>query len=248
MTWLFYVLKTINSSFFNLPNKIGSVQQAVSLMGIKSVINVVNSLSIRSSLSDDNIVKMTRFWDSAMDIAAASTVISEFLQMAEPDESYTLGLFHNCGNILLMRKFENFPEILELSYAEKSRRVVDLENECLQTNHAVIGYYAAKSWHLPRDFCNVIADHHNASEIFNTDINQDYDPAKKTLLAILKMAEHICGTHLTLGKQAIDHEWEAVKDNVLDFVGLSVLDFDDIAAEMVGLGIGSGTSYFDTQT
>ena len=33
----------------------------------------------------------------------------------------------------------------------------------LNTNHAVIGYYTAKSWRLPRIWCDVIAEHHNAT-------------------------------------------------------------------------------------
>ena len=91
----------------------------------------------------------------------------------------------------------------------------------------------------------MIAEHHNVKDIYNTELNKGYDPSKKTLLAILKMSEHICGLHNALGNQSIDHEWEEIKESLLEFVGLSVMDFDDIAAEMESAGIGSGTSYYD---
>jgi HD-like signal output (HDOD) protein len=44
------VLKTVNSPFFGLTNQISSVQQAVNLLGINSVISLVNAHSIRGVL------------------------------------------------------------------------------------------------------------------------------------------------------------------------------------------------------
>src|SRR5690242_8536175 len=41
------ILKTVNSAFFGLKNKIASVQQACQLLGVNSVVNIVNALSIR---------------------------------------------------------------------------------------------------------------------------------------------------------------------------------------------------------
>ncbi|MDH5377526.1 MAG: HDOD domain-containing protein, partial [Gammaproteobacteria bacterium] len=61
------VLKTINSPFFGLAKKITSIQQAVLLLGNQSVINIVNSLILRTSLHKDQDENMSEFWDSSMD-------------------------------------------------------------------------------------------------------------------------------------------------------------------------------------
>ena len=58
----------------------------------------------------------------------------------------------------------------------------------------------------------------------------------KTLMAILKMAEHICSTYRVLGNQTVDHEWNAVGDLVLDYVGLSDYDFDSLKLSIRELG------------
>jgi HD-like signal output (HDOD) protein len=55
------VLKVVNSSFYGLSNKITSVDQAVSLIGLDSVINIINGVSIKSEMSDETITHMNRF-------------------------------------------------------------------------------------------------------------------------------------------------------------------------------------------
>src|SRR5690606_5103025 len=54
------LLKTVNSSFFGLTNRIASILQAVNLLGCNSVINLINAQSIKGELSDDAIVALNR--------------------------------------------------------------------------------------------------------------------------------------------------------------------------------------------
>ncbi len=239
------ILKVVNSHLYGLKNKITSIEQAVNILGMDSVINISNGLSIKGEMDNETIIALGGFWDSAMDIASVCATIARQIGYQAPDLAYSLGLFHNCGVPLLIKEHPNYPDVMKESYKCQDDRIIDTENRFLRTNHAVIGYYTAKSWKLPQDFCDVIAEHHNVKDIYNTELNKGYDPGKKTLLAILKMSEHICGLHNVLGKQSVDHEWEVIKESLLEFVGLSVMDFDDIAAEMESAGIGSGTSYYD---
>ncbi|MBV1921907.1 MAG: HDOD domain-containing protein [Pseudomonadales bacterium] len=239
------ILKVVNSHLYGLKNKITSIEQAVNLLGMDSVINISNGLSIKGEMDNETIIALGGFWDSAMDIASVCATVARQIGYQAPDLAYSLGLFHNCGVPLLIKGHANYPDVMKESYKCQDDRIIDTENRYLRTNHAVIGYYTAKSWKLPQDFCDVIAEHHNVKDIYNTTLNKGYDPGKKTLLAILKMSEHICGLHKILGQQATDHEWEVIKESLLEFVGLSVMDFDDIAAEMESKGIGSGTSFYD---
>ena len=236
------ILKTINSPFFGLVNKVTSINQAISLLGIDTVINIVNSLSIRSCLSDEEIVQMTRFWDSAMDIAQASAEISRTLKLGSPDEAYMTGLFHNCGNILMLQKFSNFASVMESSYTHEHKRIIDIENEEFSTNHSVVGYYVSKAWHLPRHVCDVIAQHHSAESIFEEENLENTD--QNNLLAILKVAEHLCGNYRVLGNASQDHEWHRLESNILRYLDLSDCDFDAIKADMEDLGI-THANYID---
>jgi len=234
------ILKTVNSTFYGLSNKITSINQAVNLMGVKSVVNLVNALSIKGELSDEEIVTMGKFWDSAMEIAQAASFIAKQVGYGQADEAYTLGLFHNCGIPLLMMRFKDYPEIMLEAYANPDQSVTDIENAKLNTNHAVVGYYVAKSWNLPSYLCSAIHQHHNVEKVLNSN---DADGQKKTLLAILKMAEHICGNCRIIGNEDQDYEWERIEGHILLYVGLSQYDFGTLKQQIYDMGISTGSYY-----
>ena len=230
------LLKLVNSPFFGLANRIASIQQAVNLLGCNTVINLINAQSIRGELTDEAIVTLNRFWDTAQDVAMTCLTLAKRIGYHSPDEAYTLGLFHNCGIPLMIKRFPNYMNVLEEAYATATgeRRVVDTENRLLNTNHAVVGYFTAKSWNLPLHLCEAIASHHNALAIFTEDASRDAQ--LKTLLAILKMAEHICASHRVLGNQPDDHEWQSIEQLVLEYVGLSDYDFENLRESIRDLG------------
>ncbi|MEH6686266.1 MAG: HDOD domain-containing protein [Halopseudomonas sabulinigri] len=238
------LLKIVNSAFFGLANRITSIQQAVNLLGVSRVINIVNAQSIRGELTDENIVNLNRFWDSAQDVAMTCMTLAKRIGCVEPDEAYALGLFHNCGIPLMLSRFPYYIEVMEDSYAQDQARIVDVENQRMNTNHAVIGYYTAKSWLLPGHLCEAIASHHNAQQLFLAPGSND--AVQKNLLAILKMAEHICQAYRVLGNQKIDHEWNAVGTAILEYVGLSEYDFENLEAVCQELtATGEGRYYQD---
>jgi HD-like signal output (HDOD) protein len=229
------ILKIINSAFYGLSNKITSVEQAVSLIGLDSIINIINGVSIKSEMSDETITHMNRFWDTANDIAMIATNIAKMVGFPKPDLAYLLGLFHNVGVPLLMKRFDNYLEVLEQSYGNNSDRIIDIENDSLKTNHAVVGYYIAKSWNLPKLLCEAIAEHHNCERHFLG--KQHTESEAKTLLAILKLAEHVCASYKILGNQTVDFEWELIGNEVLTHLGLGEYDVEQLEANLDEMGI-----------
>jgi len=230
------LLKIFNSAHYGLSNKIASIQRAVNLLGSRSVINLINALSIRGEMSDETIVTLNRFWDTAQDVAMTSLTVAKRTGSQAVDEAYALGLFHDCGVPLMLKRFPNYMSVLEEAYANAGPdcRVVDTENNAFNTNHAVVGYYTAKSWRLPEHVTDAIANHHNALAIFSDESSRN--APLKNLLAILKMAEHICESYRVLGNQSVDHEWNAVGPLVLDYVGLSDYDFESMKLSIRELG------------
>ena len=230
------LLKIVNSPHFGLANRIASIQQAVNLLGCNTVINLINAQSIKGELTDEAIVTLNRFWDTAQDVAMTSLSLAKRIGYQSPDEAYTLGLFHDCGIPLMIKRFPGYMGVLEEAYASTcdERRIVDVENRLLNTNHAVVGYFVAKSWNLPLRISEAIANHHNALAIFSDESVRDAQ--LKTLLAILKMAENICRTHAVLGKQPEDFEWACIQPLVLDYVGLSEYDFETLRESIRELG------------
>ena len=230
------LLKIVNSPYYGLTNKIASIQRAVNLLGSRSIINLITAQSIKGEMNDETIVTLNRFWDTAQDVAMTCLTLAKRTGSQAVDEAYALGLFHDCGVPLMLKRFPNYMSVLEEAYgnAGPDCRVVDTENNAFNTNHAVVGYYTAKSWRLPEHVTDAIANHHNALAIFSDESSRNSQ--LKNLLAILKMAEHICSSYRVLGNQTVDHEWNTVGGLVLDYVGLSDYDFDSLKLSIRELG------------
>lgn len=235
------VLKTINSGIYGGGDKITSISKAVMMLGMNTLMRIINTLCLRNEMMnmeeipDHLFAAMNGFWDSASDVAHSSVMVAQRLNFPRPDHAYALGLFHNVGIPLLMLKYDNYAEVMRESYEKPSPRIVDTENQLIDTNHAVVGFFVARAWKLPDSLCELIAQHHNI-EIFqnpHTEVNDDF-----TLLAILKMAEHISGLYRCIGGQPNNLEWNATGKNVLEYAGLSSLDFDELISQAHDSGLG----------
>jgi HD-like signal output (HDOD) protein len=229
------IMKAINSPFFKRRSEVTSINHAISLLGMETVTNIVNSLSIKGALSNDDITQLTQFWDSSMDIAGTCVIIAKYMGTCDVDEAYTMGLFHNCGNVLMLQKFPDFPATMRESYEMDAPRITDIENAKHKTNHAVVGYYVAKSWHLPAYLGNVVALHHSVENAFAKD--SAISDHEKSLLAVLKIAEHLCGNYRVLGNQSEDREWLKIRDVVLEQSLLTDYDLDNLSSQIDEMGL-----------
>ena len=223
------VLKAINSPLYGLARRITSIQHAVMMLGLDNVINIVSSLLLRAAIGSNlNPATLEKYWSTTTDTAVAAASLTKQLRVASIDKAYMLGLFHNCGMPMLMKKFPDYMDSLIISYGSKGMSLTDYEDGHYETNHAIAGYFVCRYWLLPTDICKVIRDHHSLNCLTFDEKTTDHEYT--TLLAILKMAEHIAGLHNWLGSNNEDHEWDAIKKNLLNYIGLSESDFDDVSA------------------
>lgn len=235
------VLKTVNSTIYGNNREITSISKAVMELGMNTIMRIIDALCLRNEMMNMNDIPdhlfaaMNGFWDSASDVAHSSVLVAQRLSFQNTDQAHALGLFHNVGIPLLMMKYDNYADIMHKSYEAPSPRIVDTENKLIDTNHAVLSFFVARSWKLPKNLCRIISQHHTVDVFQNKNIVDNDD---NTLLAILKMAEHISGLCRCIGNQSEDFEWDEAGENILEYVGLSSLDFDDLISQAHDQGLG----------
>jgi len=241
------ILKTVNSPYYG-KNDVSSISRSVMLLGMQTVMTIVNTICLRDSMKeastndDEKFKSLVKFWDSATDVAQCCQIIAKHIRFKQENKAYMVGLFHNAGIPLLMDRFPNYPDIMMQSYAQNDHRIVDIENDQLKTNHAVLSFYTARSWKLPDMLCNVISKHHNGITVLENQSN-NLTSDERTLSGILLLAQHIAGLYRILGNQKTDLEWEKIGDNVIEFLGLSEFDYEDLISFTNEQGIGV-QSYF----
>ncbi len=190
------IIKTINSPFYGLKNKITSIEQSVNLLGMNNVAALVTSLALRNSTK---AAGLERFWDEAARTALVAAYLAQQLGSISKEDAHLYGLFRDCGIPILMQRFPDYKDTLKLANAAGDRAFTEAEDEHHGTNHAVVGGLLANNWQLPAHIRDAIRMHHDLS-VFDSGLSNEV----LNLIAIAHMAEHIeSGT----SRISSDAEW-----------------------------------------
>jgi HD-like signal output (HDOD) protein len=225
------MLKAVNSPLYRRERKISTVSQAISLLGLRNVSSLATGLVVRHAMgSGGSSAGLELFWDSAEKCALLCAFLARKIHGIAEDEAYTYGLFHNCGIPLLLKRFPDYSEVLAKATADHGEATfTSIEDLSVGTNHGVVGYFMARSWHLSDAMSQAILHHHDV-HVFSH--GHDLSPAAINLIAIGHLAEHM---HHSVQHSADDFEWERFSLPVLAHFGLSEDEFAELLDDSAGL-------------
>ena len=160
------VLKLTNSAFYGLNREVTSVKQAVMVVGMEAIKNLVLSASVLDMFKGDdaNVEFQEAFWRHSLATAFCCRLLARTVRsrgIVDSDSAFSIGLLHDIGKIVICYFL---PEEREL--VRKQRELGsdaqdhDLEMEVLGYNHAQIGSFLATQWKLPSLLGDAIANHH----------------------------------------------------------------------------------------
>ena len=221
------ILKIINSPAYGLSRTVSDIKQAVMFLGWDGVNSLVQGLKLKQMFSTDNsCISLERFWDTSTEIAHVNMIIGQqFKNKVSLETLYTLGLFHDCGVPPMAIKYENYIKALHHADRTNKETIIEIEERMFKTNHAVIGYYFANSWHLPKEICDIILIHHDVKML-----DKITDTEEQISLAILKMAENIVNI---VKRGAPLSYWHIIERNVLDILHFSEDDKLDLQEDVI---------------
>jgi HD-like signal output (HDOD) protein len=159
-------LQIVNSAFFGLPTTISNVSDAVSMLGLRSVSQVLLSTEAFHLLAADS--SKSGFSHAALQ--RDSVLVSRLASGLVPDPALasgaaTAGMLHDLGSLLLLRTHGK--EFLGIA-AEAERSGVPqwkLEREAFGMTHAEIGAVLLGVWGLPLDVVEAVAFHHSPENL-----------------------------------------------------------------------------------
>ncbi|MFT4823263.1 MAG: two-component system cell cycle response regulator [Halioglobus sp.] len=167
------ILKVSNSAFYSFPSKIGSIQQAVSILGTNAVQSLVLSFSFLTINKSGpcNKFNFNEFWEQSLESAIASRLILEKVPGANLEEIFVSGLLQNLGALILACTFpEEFGGVLDaIEDGEVSPR--EAEIAAFGGDHCFFGYEVAKSWNFPASILLPILHHHEPKGVSGEDKN-----------------------------------------------------------------------------
>ena len=206
------LLKLANSAAFGFKKKVDSVHDAVVLMGLKRVVEIVLLNSVTKPLKSAYQgygLEEGQLWKQSVSCALMAGAIAETIAAPEKHTVFTAALLKDIGVIVLDRHMGEAMAMIREAMAVDSLSLVSAERQVLGIDHAYLGGRIAEKWNFSEALAGTIQQHHLTDEA--TDIPKE--------IAMVYLADSMCSmsglnAELFCGHYAHD-------DRICDQLGLS---------------------------
>ena len=168
------LLKVVNSAYFGLPRQVVNINQAIAILGMHQVRNLVMSIGVLNALASPSprIVEVQKqFWQQSFAAASCAEQIAQMKSLPKKDMEMIFigGLLHDVGRLFLFTLF-NLPyqEVLKESIA-KQEPLTSVEQRILGTTHSELGGVLAEKWNFPTPLVDMIRYHDPVPESMNSE-------------------------------------------------------------------------------
>ena len=179
------LLKTCNSAYFALPNPVDSVKDAVSILGMDQIIQLVLVKSGAKALSKKQKgygLHEGAMWKHAVSSALISKEICKKTKLGNTNIIFTAALLKDIGKTVLDRFVsDSFEKIMTL-VQKKGYSFRRAEKKVIGIDHGELGAMIATEWKFSSKMINIIRHHHLSDE----------SQQKNTDIAIVYLADCIC--------------------------------------------------------
>ena len=216
------VLRLANSAHFGASRQIGSVQEAVVVLGFNTVRTLVVASGITGAFVATPGFDRKAFWKHSLSVA---TIIKWLAKQAKsnPEVAFTCGMIHNIGEMLIHIVAPEIAAKID-KFVESGGDRVALEDNNIGFDYVMVGEELARRWNFPNDIQQAVKFQNNPQE-----------PNDK-LSALLFLAKLIAN----LQRESADLEEIAaqIPDDVLTISGINKESLQGKLAELSELSSG----------
>ncbi len=179
------LLKTCNSAYFGLSNPVDSVKDAVSILSMDQIIEIVLIKSGAKALSKKQKgygLHEGAMWKHAVSSALIAKEICKKTNLGNKNIIFTATLLKDIGKTVLDRYVSNsFEKIINL-VQKKGYSFREAEKKIIGIDHGELGAMIATEWKFSSKMINIIRHHHLSDEL----------QQKNSDIAIVYLADCIC--------------------------------------------------------
>jgi putative nucleotidyltransferase with HDIG domain len=154
-------LRFANSSFYGTPSKVTTIQQAITLLGVANVRNLITAAAISGSFPENQCAgfNFKAFWKHSMATALCAKLLARHSRV-NTDYAFTAGLLHDIGRLVLVTRFpEHYAAALAYRVSHDCY-MLEAERAILGIDHVIAGHALAVHWHFSETMQHAIVGHH----------------------------------------------------------------------------------------
>lgn len=159
------VLKTVNSSYYGLRKKCGSIRQAIVVLGLSAVKSLTLGFSLVSSidLQGKQGFDHNEYWRRGLFTGVAARSIAKAANCEFQDEAFLGGLLQDVGMVALYETLgDRYVRILQQTGGDH-RKLSGFEIAEFELQHPDIGAMMATRWKLPEELIQPVKYHERPS-------------------------------------------------------------------------------------
>lgn len=172
------LLKMVNSAHMGLPVKVDSIQQAVSMLGLQQVVEMVLSQNLSGNLQRSQEgygLAKGDLWRQGLAVAMVARTLASQHELLSLPAIYTAALLKDIGKVILNEFVADRLEAIQKLVNQKGMSFVEAEMAVLGMDHTTLGGTIAKQWHFSPHMIYMIENHHLTNPASRN------DPATATL-------------------------------------------------------------------
>lgn len=157
------VLKIVNSSYFNHPKSVSTIDEALVILGVGPFQKIILALSVYTVYTEISILykpEIGKIWKHAFLTGLAIKRWSELNAKSDSGEMFSAGLLHDIGKIVLAREFGSEYLLLIRKTNQENAKLMDIEKHYFGYNHCEIGEALLRYYNLPENIILMVRHHH----------------------------------------------------------------------------------------
>lgn len=158
------VLRHSNSALFGVTRQVTSLKQAVTLLGLRRIRDLVLSRYLVQKLGDarNDLVNIHHFWRRSLACGILTARFAEAAQVHGRDEAFIAGLLADVGVVILARALPRQYGLITAQYrTANGRQWTDLEFAQLGITHSEVSAMVLEQWNLPATIVDAVRRHHD---------------------------------------------------------------------------------------
>jgi len=162
-----HTLKLANSALYQRQRKIGTIEDAVFLLGQDMIIKWVVSAAVQRLFQNtQGGYSLCRggLYHHARKTAILCEQIAEMTGTVKPALAYLAGLLHDIGKVVLDQYIHNVMPSFYRGLSEGKVDFLGAEREILGMDHTEAGRLLARKWNFARPFAEAISYHHQPDD------------------------------------------------------------------------------------
>ncbi len=158
------LLKLVNSAAYALSAPCRSINEAVKLVGIRGIKNMLISVATIESLDAKEKAHHKELWDHSYKVAFYAYELARNFCAHERvvvEDAYVCGLLHDMGKLIYEKAHPETTEKMKSICEQKNISNDIFEKLLAGVNHGEIGALIAEKWNFPEVIAEVIRHHHD---------------------------------------------------------------------------------------